>query len=345
MGSMQGMTRGAHAGSARRPSGGVVRAAVCLLVAASVLSMVPGAAAAQSEGTASLSVVSVARETTDDADRVVIEFSEALQSGCNRGLTFSVDGGDPQSADAHGRQIDSGDASRMVFDVPSGTAADAAIKVFYDQPPPPDPGGQDCRYRAAADDTNRVGSFGWDLSTNQQTVTPMQIEAVLETFFSSTHTLRDIAQMYDMPFADALALLVAAGGLTDHFKVGQADEEFTRWGQPGTDNWVQIGGPGGGGSPLCGGAAQPRLQGRDFTRFFWACATPDGHSTQHGQWVPVKIAQPGVDYAREDQLQPGPAGGCHALMQYDPIRQTCIFSPPDQCTAHRPENCPNKEGS
>lgn len=331
--------------------GGGVRAAVCLLAAALALSLAPGTAAAQSDDTTPLSVVSVTRENADDVDRVVIEFSEALQSGCNRGLTFSVDDGDPVNADNHGRQIDPEDRSRMVFTLPeSARAPGAVIKVFYDQPPPPDQGQPECRYRSASDNQNRVGSFGWNLSTGQQVATTTQIEAVFEQYFSGTHTLREIAEQFGTSYSGALEQLTASGGLSAHFGVGQADEGRTRWGQPGTENWVQLSfgyprevcvivdgerrctdmsavwGP----QQTCGGQNEPGLHRNDHTKFFWACATPDGTSTQHGQWVPVKVPRPGIDYAAPDQLTtPPPGSGCNPVMQWDPIREVCIYNPAD----------------
>lgn len=292
-----------------------------MLAAALVLSLTPGTAGAQSADPPT--VVEVRR----DGITLTVEFSETVvRPVCSAVFTYSVDGGEPQASPVLYANFVLG---TLRFGIPSSTPANAAIKVFYDLPQTPT-----CRLQSHTGGQRFVEPFGWDLSTGQRVATPMQIEQALEGFFSGRTPLSEVEQlarlgMQHSGYAAALEELVSGEGpggvgpLSALFKVGRgrnAGEPRTVWGTPGTQNWVQMGvgafpremcytPPGGqlrcvdtqaewgwGTQHQCGGRSQPGLHRRDVTSFFWAC-------TPGGQWVPVKLPRPDIDYTPVSELR------------------------------------------
>ena len=154
-----------------------------------------------------------------------------------------------------------------------------------------------------------------------ESITLQLVNELIRDTHGGAECLKRLTQCYH----ERLLELVDAGRLDDEVPGPQS-----AWGDPGTEDWAQMGGPGGGSSHTCGGVPQPGTQGRDGPWFFFAC-------TGDGQWVPVRVPRPGVDYSHDHELQtgqshpPGPSASqferdCKAssVMRWDPIRETCI---------------------
>ncbi len=158
-----------------------------------------------------------------------------------------------------------------------------------------------------------VEDFRWNVSTNMQIPTVAEVYEALRSYFSGTVTLSEaegvLGAAEGKTYHEKLSEEVAAGRLHERLPAG----ERTKLGTDESSGWHQVGTPSlpPGPSDTCGGKTVPGgvltlteggFQGDDWAEFFWMC-------TQDGEWVPVRLPQPGVDYAYDHQLlRPGDPG-------------------------------------
>ena len=292
---------------------------MCLLVAASAFSLAPGTAVAQDNTPPSVDSVD---QRTDEW--VIVHFTVPVGTVQIAWFSVIVDGVD-QTIHSITRQQDSNGnldygslAIRLNSNVPEG----ARVIVSYRKPASV----QGLHERMHPE--NVVASFAWDVKNQREIPIEQSVYAVLGRYFEGTGSLSSTERFVSDYLQNLNAKILAEGGLSQLFRIGQPDEPRTAWGTPGTENWGQVGFPWGyprevcypvngkqrcvdtseawgwGSQYRCGGENQPGLSGGDHTRFFWACShlTESGQQTANSQWVPVKKPQPGVDYTRDHQL-------------------------------------------
>ena len=266
----------------RKWSSACGRLGACFLAVALALSVAAGTAGGQEDTTAP-SVASVSAE----GDTITITWTEPITAGDWQSAYLSV------TVDGVSHTIQSvtpaSDQQSLVITLGSPLPAGTTVLVSYDKDQTP----ADAQVGDGAG--NNLESFG---SNVVSVASEQQVYDSLKSYFSGVGTLSD-AEAFVSNYFENLNAKVAAGELSEIFDSSQR----TAWGTDASDNWAQIGGPGGGSSLTCGGRAQPQLQSGDRSQFFWACS----HSTATGQtansqWVPVKLPQAGIDYTPDDQL-------------------------------------------
>ena len=190
-----------------------------------------------------------------------------------------------------------------------------------------------------------MASFAWDVNNDREIPPEQAAYAALGRYFDGSGSLSSAETFVRTILQNLNAKILAEGGLSALFRIGQDDEPRTAWGTDGTQNWGQVGFPWGyprevcyqvngkqrcvdtseawgwGSQHQCGGENQPGLSGGDHTRFFWACShlTESGQQTANSQWVPVKRHRPNVDYTPDSQLdweRPN-AANCHDGTEWD----------------------------
>ena len=317
---------------------------MCLLVAASAFSLAPGTALAQTDSTpprvtsASVSV-----------NRITITFNEPLHED-NReiinGWSVNIDG---QDYDLVNHVWDDGrftgvviseDRMTVFLDLGRGPTvrtadtititADQSVTVHYNREAFITDGHL-ATDRLADEDGNLVENFVLDVRSGRVIPPEQAVYAVLGRYFTGSGSLSS-AETFVKNYLAGLWTRIGGGssslstGLSGLFNVGMPNEQRTAWGTDGTENWHQVGGPGGGTSHKCSGEAQPRLQGRDSSRFFFACSGNPSQSGNH--WVPVKMPVAGIDFTPDGQLTWTPrhqsrGGGCMKTA-FDPLRVSYI---------------------
>ena len=276
-------------------------------------------------------------------NRIVFTFDKRVDLGTLRFRSFylSIDGTD---YDVETHTWDDGDQTSLIFAAdrmsftmvlgrqsphpnpnisPLELTADQGVVVGYNREREP-------QQHWLRDASNRhVENFVWDVRSNRVIPPEQAAYAALGRYFERTGSLSSAERFVSDYLQNLNAKILAEGGLSALFKIGQPDEVRTAWGKPGTENWGQVGFPWGypreicletdahgnctkskdmteiwGSQHKCGGENQPGLSGGDHTRFFWACShlTESGQETANSQWVPVKRPQPGVDYTADDRL-------------------------------------------
>jgi len=259
-----------------------VRLGACFLAVALALSLAAGTAAGQEDTTAP-SVASVNAE----GDTITITWTEPITAGDWQSAHLSV------TVDGVSHTIQSvtpaSDQQSLVITLGSPLPVGTSVVVSYDKDQTP----ADAQLGDGAG--NSLGSFGNNVVS---VASEQQVYDSLNSYFSGVGTLSDTEAFVSNYFQN-LSAKVAAGELSAIFDFAQR----TAWGTDASDNWAQVGGPGGGSSLTCGGRAQPQLQSGDRSQFFWGCS----HSTATGdtansQWVPVKLPQAGIDYTPDHQL-------------------------------------------
>lgn len=271
----------------RGPVSAGVRVGACLLAVALALSLAAGTAAGQDDTTAP-SVAGVSAE----GDTITITWTEPIAAGDwqSAHLTVTV-GGVSQTIQG---VVPASDQQSLVITLDSALPVGTTVVVSYDKDQTPD----SAQVRDGAG--NRLESFGNNVVS---VASAQQVYDALNSYFSGAGTLPD-TEAFVSNYYQNLLEKVAAGELGAIFDLAQR----TAWGTDTSNNWYQVGSPNRiGSSATCGGQTQPKLQGDDRIRFFWACT---GHPSQpNSQWVPVKQPQPGIDYTPDhQQVRPGDAG-------------------------------------
>ncbi len=258
-----------------------------------VLSFVPGTAVAQQDSTPP-SVTSVVVEGHfGTSTRLQMSFDEVLDYETTNSFQFGVTTDDGTARTVVGVQVAAND--RVLFiTVRPRIPENAVILVSYSQV-----GAASLWLRDPAG--NLVEDFRWNVSTDMQIPTVAEVYEALRSYFSGTVTLSEVEGVLsgdDQTYHERLSEEVAAGRLHERLPAG----ERTKWGTEGSLGWVQVGTPSLPPGPLhtCGGVTVPELTGDDRGKFFWACS-------QDNRWVPVRLPQPGVDYARDEHLVRPPA--------------------------------------
>ena len=201
-----------------------------------------------------------------------------------------------------------------------------------------------------------VESFRWVVEGGP-IPTEAEVYAELGAYFSGTGTLGRVQSVIGQSAVTETDARTYYEKLSEEVVSGDLDRRFDTdepsvVGTDGTSGWHQVGTPSvrPGPDDTCGGTTVPGGEGgfetRVSSRYYWNC-------TQDGQWVPVKVPEPGVDYARDDQLVTDPVEAseeerrmqegrpvsdyerdcrAHEVMKWDPVRDTCIYRPENQYT-------------
>ena len=280
-----------------RSGGGMRRWWAGLLAVVLALSLAPGTAVAQQDTTPP-SPISVFVFGHFEMFQTYLEVSfDELLSGDNlSSLTFGVTVDDGKSRTVASVQyVPDRQGFRLTVRpwIPDG----AVIVVSYNLHPQStsylqDPSG------------NLVEEFRWKVGVGQ-IATVAEVYDKLRSYFSGSVTLSEVEDVLsgdDQTYHEKLVEEAAAGRLHERLPAS----EGTNWsGEDETEGWVQIGSPSRlpDSSDTCGGETAPELTGGDQANFYWACSD---ENTSNGRWIPVRIPQPGVDYAWDYQLlRPG----------------------------------------
>ncbi len=271
--------------------GGLRRGWACLLAVVLVLSFVPGTAVAQQDSTPPSVTSVVVFDHTNYETRLLVRFDEVVIDA--NSLQFGVTTDDGTARTVSGPQITL-DGLGVSLNVRPIIPENAVILVSFSQVE-----GSSWRLKDAAG--NEVEAFRWNVSTNMQIPTVAEVYEALKSYFSGTVTLSEVEGVLsgdDQTYHEKLLEQAAAGELHERLPAG----ERTTWGTDGSSGWVQVGTPSlpPGPSHTCGGETVPELTGDDRGKFFWACS-------QDNRWVPVRLPQAGVDYARDEHLVRPPA--------------------------------------